>query len=152
MEISDQLALRACLYEAGWPICELVHQQASPSLYERFDSEPAPSQPDRPLVAKVPSRFCAKLTERRDIFRFFQFYKRIGLVARCDKGSWSTISSKLTNLHFSARASQAGWPVSSIYMRKVSPFRRDPGMQQTASRQSRLGRHTYKHKLKFTKL
>ena len=33
--------LRACLYEAGWPVSELARQQASPVLYERFESEPA---------------------------------------------------------------------------------------------------------------
>ena len=33
--------LRACLYEAGWPASELARHQASPVLYERFESEPA---------------------------------------------------------------------------------------------------------------
>ena len=34
---------RACSYGAGWPISELARQQASPGLYERFNSEPVPS-------------------------------------------------------------------------------------------------------------
>ena len=37
--------LRSCLYEAGWPVCELARQQRSPGLYERFDSELSLSQP-----------------------------------------------------------------------------------------------------------
>ena len=39
------IILRACLYEAGWPVSELARQQASPVLYERFESEPPSTQP-----------------------------------------------------------------------------------------------------------
>ena len=39
------MSLRARLYEAGWPVNELARHKASPGLYERFDGEPAPSQP-----------------------------------------------------------------------------------------------------------
>ena len=59
------------------------------------------------------------------------------LGARCDEVS--TIFRNLTNLlcsAHSARALQAGWPVSSMYMRKVSPFeagsRRKVGQVSTA--------------------
>ena len=39
------MLLRACLYEAGWPISQLARQQTSPGLYDVFDCEAAMSQP-----------------------------------------------------------------------------------------------------------
>ena len=42
---TNYFILRACLYEAGWPVCELARQQRSPGLYERIDRELSLSQP-----------------------------------------------------------------------------------------------------------
>ena len=76
------MSLRARLYEACWPVNELARHKASPGLYERFDGEPAPSQPGH---WNVPSFFCVKLKEPGHIFPFFQFYKRKSVVKQ---GSW----------------------------------------------------------------
>ena len=102
-------------------------------------------------VSNVSSFRCVKLKNEDMFSGSFKFTnERMHAGAKCDKES--IISINLTNLLPSARASQVSWPVSFIYMRKFSPFRRDPGTRQTGSQQSGPDRHIYKHKLILTKL
>ena len=99
------LYLRACIYAAGWPVNELAHHRASPGLYERFDGEPAPRQPA--IRRPGPVFLLCKIGRTRKYFLFFQYYKRRNGASKALGGKRNT-----------ATASQAGWPVSSVKMRR----------------------------------
>ena len=73
------------------------------------------------LGSHVQSFFCVKLKDKKIFFSSFNSTKgRMSVGVKCEKQS--SILRHLTNLLCSSCAPQAGWPLLSLYMRKVIPF------------------------------